>query len=158
MLNAIVWMIVIAIISYGSTFTVSTKEVIVGITVNLNLVIFYASPLSVIGTVVQKRNSSYIHIPTMITHTLNGCFWAAYGIAVFDLYIAIPNGLGATLGIIQMILCYIFPRTNNNNNINDIGNVSDNNKQNCEPSEMLAETVPATSTNDLHFMVDDTHP
>jgi solute carrier family 50 protein (sugar transporter) len=37
-------------------------------------------------------------------------FWCAYGIAVFDMFIAVPNGLGALLGVIQMFLCLVFPR------------------------------------------------
>jgi solute carrier family 50 protein (sugar transporter) len=110
MLNAIVWLIVIAIISYGTALTQTTQEYIVGITVNLNLVVFYASPLFVIWTVLQQRNSISIHIPTMVTNTLNGSFWAAYGIAILDPFIAVPNGLGASLGGVQILLCVLFPR------------------------------------------------
>jgi solute carrier family 50 (sugar transporter) len=110
MLNAVVWLAVVAIISYGTAFTSTTREYIVGITVNLNLVIFYASPLFVIWTVLQQRNSISIHIPTMVTNTLNGSFWAAYGIAILDPFIAVPNGLGASLGGIQILLCLLFPR------------------------------------------------
>jgi Sugar efflux transporter for intercellular exchange len=110
MANAIVWLIVIAIISYGSALTDSTNEFIVGVTVNLNLVVFYASPLFVIWTVIKNRNSSSIHIPTMVTNTLNGSFWAAYGIAILDPFISVPNGLGASLGGVQIALCLLFPR------------------------------------------------
>jgi solute carrier family 50 (sugar transporter) len=110
MLNAVVWLAVIAIIGYGTAFTATTNEWIVGITVNLNLVFFYASPLVVIWTVLQQRNSISIHIPTMVTNTLNGSFWAAYGVAILDPFIAVPNGIGASLGGIQILLCLLFPR------------------------------------------------
>ena len=46
----------------------------------------------------------------MLRNTANGVFWAAYGLAVLDPYVALPNGLGALLGVVQMILWVIFPR------------------------------------------------
>jgi len=56
------------------------------------------------------RNAASIHIPTMMTNTANGVFWTAYGLAVMDGFVFVPNGLGAILGFIQMTLCCIFPR------------------------------------------------
>jgi solute carrier family 50 protein (sugar transporter) len=46
----------------------------------------------------------------MCTNTLNGIFWAAYGLAILDPFIYVPNGLGAVLGTVQILLCVIFPR------------------------------------------------
>lgn len=108
--NALVWLVVVAIISFTKTFDARTKELIVGIVVNLNLVIFYAAPLSVIYTVVTQRNSASIHACTMITNTFNGTFWAVYGFAVTDPFIYVTNGLGAILGVVQILLCLMFPR------------------------------------------------
>jgi solute carrier family 50 (sugar transporter) len=108
--NALVWLIVVSIISFAKTFDARTKELIVGIVVNLNLVIFYAAPLSVIYTVVTQRNSASIHACTMITNTFNGTFWAVYGFAVADPFIYVTNGLGAILGVVQILLCLMFPR------------------------------------------------
>ena len=110
--NAVVWLVVTAIISFATTFDARTKELIVGIVVNLNLVIFYAAPLSVMYTVVTQRNSASIHVCTMITNTLNGTFWAVYGLAVTDPFIYVTNGLGAALGVIQIVMCLLFPRKN----------------------------------------------
>ncbi len=110
--NAVVWLIVTAIISFATKFDARTKELIVGIVVNLNLVIFYAAPLSVIYTVVTQRNSASIHVYTMLTNTLNGTFWAVYGLAVTDPFIYVTNGLGAVLGVIQIVMCLLFPRKN----------------------------------------------
>jgi solute carrier family 50 (sugar transporter) len=78
--------------------------------VNLNLVFFYGSPLSTIFQVVRTRSSSSIHVPTMVTNTANGIFWCAFGVAVMDFFIAVPNGLGAVLGGLQCALCVLFPR------------------------------------------------
>lgn len=108
--NVVVWLAIISIIGFGAALTDRTKQLIVGVTVNLNLVIFYGSPLSVIWTVVRSRSAATIHVPTMVTNTLNGTFWAAYGIAVLDPFIAVPNAVGAGLGVIQIALCALFPR------------------------------------------------
>jgi hypothetical protein len=83
---------------------------VVGIIVNLNLAFFYAAPLFTIFRVLKTRNSVSIHIRTMVTNTLNGSFWTAYGLAVQDPFIWVPNGLGAILGVIQFCLCVLFPR------------------------------------------------
>ncbi|KAG7351533.1 sugar efflux transporter [Nitzschia inconspicua] len=83
---------------------------IVGYVVNFNLVFFYGAPLSTIWTVLKQRNTASIHIPTMVTNTLNGSFWLAYGLAVSDAFIYVPNGLGAALGAIQVVLLILFPR------------------------------------------------
>ncbi|KAG7341724.1 sugar efflux transporter [Nitzschia inconspicua] len=83
---------------------------IVGYVVNFNLVFFYGAPLSTIWTVLKQRNTASIHIPTMVTNTLNGSFWLAYGLAVSDAFIYVPNGLGGALGAIQVVLLILFPR------------------------------------------------
>ncbi|KAL7571722.1 hypothetical protein ACA910_002822 [Epithemia clementina (nom. ined.)] len=105
------WVAVISIAVFGSkSFGKDTQEVIVGVAVNLNLVFFYGAPLSTIAQVLKERNSATIHIPTIVTSTANGLFWFAFGLAVFDLFIIVPNGLGALLGVVQMFLCVTFPR------------------------------------------------
>ncbi|GKY92715.1 hypothetical protein MPSEU_000241600 [Mayamaea pseudoterrestris] len=86
------------------------KELVIGIAVNLNLVFFYGAPLSTIFTVIKTRSCSSIHPMTMYTMFSNGLFWAAFGFAVVDWFIAIPNSLGALLGAVQIILCIVYPR------------------------------------------------
>ena len=135
--NAVVWLVVVAIICFASTFDARTKELIVGIVVNLNLVIFYAAPLSVIYAVVSQRNSAAIHVCTMVTNTVNGLFWAIYGLAVTDPFIYVTNGLGAILGIVQIALCLLFQRK-----INDEPVLSHNS------NEMLVK-LPMDKSNDI---------
>lgn len=104
------WLAIISILAFGHALDPSTRQLLVGIAANLNLVFFYGAPLSTIFTVLRSQSSSTIHIPTMLTNTLNGTFWCAYGIAIADWFIAVPNGLGAALGGVQMALCLLFPR------------------------------------------------
>lgn len=105
------WCGVIACVAFGDdAFTSDARELIVGIAVNLNLVFFYGAPLSTIATVLRTRSSSTIHIPTMITNTATAAFWCAYGVAIMDPFIGVPNGLGALLGAVQIVLYVLFPR------------------------------------------------
>lgn len=110
MANVVVWLAIAALISFSSALSDETKEFIVGIVVNLNLVVFYGAPLSTIMTVLTTQSSSSIHVATMITNTCNGTFWAAYGIAIQDWFIIVPNSLGAGLGVVQIALCLLFAR------------------------------------------------
>ena len=43
-------------------------------------------------------------------NTLNSFFWCIYSFAIEDYYILIPNGIGFTFGLIQVLLYCIFPR------------------------------------------------
>ena len=105
----LVWLAVISIILFAD-FDNRTRQLIVGVVVNANLLFFYGAPLSTIFRVLKTRNSASINIPTMVTNTLNGAFWTAYGSAVNDAFIYVPNGIGAALGVIQFFLCLLFPR------------------------------------------------
>jgi solute carrier family 50 protein (sugar transporter) len=105
----LIWLVIISLIGFAD-FSQSTKEFIVGCVVNINLVFFYGAPLSTILTVLQTRNSASIHLLTMATNTANGVFWGAYGLAVLDPFIYVPNGLGAALGVVQIVLILTFPR------------------------------------------------
>lgn len=106
----VLWVATISLVIFGDSFTDTAKQNIVGYIVIANLVFFYGAPLSVIFTVLSTRNSGKIHIPTMLTTTANGVFWCAYGVAVSDYLIAGPNGAGAALGGVQMLLVCVFPR------------------------------------------------
>lgn len=103
------WLAVISIISFAD-FDPETRQLIIGFVVNGNLLFFYGAPLSTIFKVLKTRNSASIHVRTMVTNTLNGSFWTAYGFAVKDPFIYVPNGIGALLGVIQFCLCILFPR------------------------------------------------
>jgi len=111
MLVAIVsfWIVLFMLINF-IPMTSHQRELTVGITVNLNLMVFYGAPLSTIWMVLKTKSSSSIHVHTMIMNTANGIFWAVYGIFLLDYFIAVPNGIGAVLGFVQIGLCFMFPR------------------------------------------------
>mmetsp|Transcript_21049 Transcript_21049/g.31777 ORF Transcript_21049/g.31777 Transcript_21049/m.31777 type:complete len:317 (+) Transcript_21049:33-983(+) len=105
------WVVILSVVALGkNTFSANTQELIVGIATNINFLFFYGGPLSTIFTVLKTRNTATIHTWTMITNTANGAFWTAYGIAVQNFVIAVPNGIGVVLGLVQVALFVLFPR------------------------------------------------
>ena len=82
----------------------------IGLTTNINAIFFYASPLSTILTVIRNKNSSSIHRMTLFSYLLNSLFWTVYGAAILDVWIAIPNGIGLVLSLVQLCLSLIFRR------------------------------------------------
>jgi uncharacterized protein with PQ loop repeat len=105
----IIWVI---ILSSTSLMSINNDDVkfVIGIAVNLNLIFFYAAPLSSIVVVIRTKSSSSIHPCTMIMNTINSFFWCIYSLAIQDYYILIPNGLGFLFGLAQMILYNCYPR------------------------------------------------
>ncbi len=105
-----IWVI---ILSTTSLIPVSNEEMkfIVGVAVNINLIFFYAAPLSTIAQVIKTKNSASIHFWTMAMNTSNAFFWCVYSLAIQDYYILIPNGLGFLFGLIQVALYQCFPRS-----------------------------------------------
>jgi solute carrier family 50 protein (sugar transporter) len=102
------WIGVISIL-YFLQLTIDQWKLIIGFIVNINLLFFYGAPLSTIYVVLTTRDSSSIHRPTMLLNTTNAVFWTAFGIGTLDWFIIVPNGLGAILGFVQMILRMIVP-------------------------------------------------
>jgi len=105
-----IWVAIVTIICFVD-LEMSRKEFIVGIAVNFNLLFFYGAPLSTILTVLKTRDSSSIHRSTMFMNTVNAIFWTAFAFGTFDYFIMVPNGIGAILGFIQMVLRLIVPST-----------------------------------------------
>lgn len=111
MVILITWLTAVSAIFFVPGITQKAQELVLAVMTNINLTLFYGAPLSTIATVVKLRDSSSIHIPTMVTNTLNGAFWTAYGFAISDYFVAVPNGLGTLFGIVQILLCFAFTRS-----------------------------------------------
>jgi solute carrier family 50 protein (sugar transporter) len=60
--------------------------------------------------VLRTRCSATLHLPLSVMNVVNGSLWLVYGLAISDLFIAIPNGVGAALGCIYCALLCAFPR------------------------------------------------
>ncbi|KAL7523203.1 hypothetical protein ACHAXR_000071, partial [Thalassiosira sp. AJA248-18] len=80
------------------------KELVTGISVNLNISFFYGAPLTTIYTVIKMKDSSSIHRWTMIMNTACALFFMLFGFGLQDYFLIVPNGLGVLLGAVQMFL------------------------------------------------------
>jgi len=84
------------------------REQIVGYIVNANLCFFYFAPLEKMVEVCRSRSSASIHVRTTVMTLLNSFFWLAYGFAVHDPFIFVPNGIGFCFGAMQALLLVMF--------------------------------------------------
>lgn len=105
------WILLLSTISFLS-ISHETKILTVGITVNVNLIVFFGAPLSTIYTVITTKNSSSIHRMLMMTNTFNAVFWLIYGLALMNPIIILPNAAGVLFGIIQILLACWYPCEN----------------------------------------------
>ena len=74
-------------------------------------VFYYAAPLSSFKTVLTTRNSRPIHVPTICVNLVNSSLWCAYG--YYELHkpqLWVPNGIGACLSAIALLLLLICER------------------------------------------------
>ena len=83
----------------------------VGLIANVNVIVFFGSPLQSIRTIIRDKRSDCIHIPTMIMNILNCSFWTLYGVARQSFVILFPNATGLMLGLTQGLFCVIYPRS-----------------------------------------------
>mmetsp|Transcript_33243 Transcript_33243/g.48843 ORF Transcript_33243/g.48843 Transcript_33243/m.48843 type:complete len:301 (+) Transcript_33243:135-1037(+) len=103
------WLFLLSIVNFVP-MSQKAKELTIGISANFNLMFFFAAPLATMVTVVKTRDSSSIHIRTMVMNSLCSLFWSAYGIGIRNEIILVPNVIGVVFGLMQIFLCLIFPR------------------------------------------------
>lgn len=105
----LLWLTIVSTIFFTRPAS-NDVEMIIGTAANINLLFFFGSPLSVIYSVIRLRDSSSIHLQTMMMNSGCSTFWCIYGISLGDPYIFLPNGCGVIFGAMQMLLLLKFPR------------------------------------------------
>ncbi|KAI4963537.1 hypothetical protein ZWY2020_015272 [Hordeum vulgare] len=92
------------LLSEGEKRVVMLGWVCVGFSVSV-----FVAPLSVIRLVVRTRSVEFMPFSLSLSLTVSAVVWFLYGLLIKDKYVALPNILGFTFGVIQMGL-YAFYR------------------------------------------------
>lgn len=84
------------------------QRILLGSLANFCLMCYYSFPLSTIMHVIRTKSAASLHLPLSLLSGLNGLLWFGYGMAIADYFIAVPNGLGALLAGLQLVLIFLF--------------------------------------------------
>ncbi|EPS61695.1 hypothetical protein M569_13100, partial [Genlisea aurea] len=88
--------------------TTKLRSEIVGTVCMVGNIMMYASPLAIMKVVVSTRSVEYMPFFLSLFSFLNGISWTIYALIRFDPFIAVPNGMGAVLGLAQLLLYATF--------------------------------------------------
>ncbi|GAB2269862.1 hypothetical protein Dimus_004781 [Dionaea muscipula] len=89
------------------------RTIVVGAFCDVMNVIMYASPLTVMRMVIKTKSVKYMPFWLSVANLANGIVWLIYGLIKFDPWIAVPNGLGAFFGVLQLILYGVYYKSTN---------------------------------------------
>jgi solute carrier family 50 protein (sugar transporter) len=73
--------------------------------------IYLASPLSTVRTIVQTRNAASISVPLGVAVLCSSTFWGIYSMAIGDMFLLMPQLTGFTLACFQLGLRFYFRKT-----------------------------------------------
>lgn len=104
---------VFGIIIYVSLklFEPPNRQLFVGFLSVVSLISMFASPLFIINLVIKTRSVEYMPFYLSLATFLMSLSFFGYGMSKQDLFISVPNGIGALLGIIQLVLYFCYSRS-----------------------------------------------
>ncbi|XP_028112102.1 bidirectional sugar transporter SWEET1-like isoform X2 [Camellia sinensis] len=97
----------VALISYFALHG-RNRTIFCGLAASIFSIIMYASPLSIMRTVIRTKSVEYMPFFLSLFVFLCGTCWFLYGLLGKDPFIAVPNGFGSGLGTVQLILYAIY--------------------------------------------------
>ncbi|KAI5073339.1 hypothetical protein GOP47_0011352 [Adiantum capillus-veneris] len=77
---------------------------VVGISCVVNSIFFCASPLVILKRVIQSGSTEFLPFYLPLFMFLTGAIWSIFSYLTHDFYIGIPNGAGAILGGLQILI------------------------------------------------------
>ncbi|KAH7366493.1 hypothetical protein KP509_18G081100 [Ceratopteris richardii] len=82
--------------------------VTVGIVCIITSVFSTGAPLTIIHKVVKTGSVEYMPLALSLGLFLNGTCWFAYSLALKDMFLLIPNAIGVTLSIVQLLIYFFY--------------------------------------------------
>ncbi|XP_028070036.1 bidirectional sugar transporter SWEET1-like isoform X1 [Camellia sinensis] len=87
------------------------RKIFCGLAASIFSIIMYASPLSIMRMVIKTKSVEFMPFFLSLFVFLCGTSWFVFGLLGKDPFVAVPNGFGSGLGVIQLIL-YVIYRNN----------------------------------------------
>lgn len=104
------WILVALITSISMDPDDSAPQTAVGIIADLATLMYYAAPLSTMIEVVKTKNAVSFFLPVLLANLANAVLWFFYGlIGIEDVYVWLPNGIGAILALSQISMKFVYP-------------------------------------------------
>lgn len=72
-------------------------------------VLFFAAPCCMLLEVFRKRSTEMLPLPLILMSFIGSVQWFAFGLIANDLFLQVPNFLGALLSGLQLALFCIYP-------------------------------------------------
>jgi solute carrier family 50 protein (sugar transporter) len=104
------------ILSFSVVYIFVNNFKLIGFIAMIMNILMYAAPLQKLLEVIRKKDNSFIPIWVSITLIISSSIWIAYGyFKDRDLYIVIPNSIGLTICLIQVILYFLYRKEKTKN-------------------------------------------
>nr|GMD87779.1 bidirectional sugar transporter SWEET2a-like [Ipomoea batatas] len=87
-------------------FEPPNRQLFVGYLSVLSLISMFASPLFIINLVIKTKSVEYMPFYLSLATFLMSLSFFVYGLFQHDLFISVPNGIGAVLGVVQLVLYF----------------------------------------------------
>ncbi|XP_057871473.1 bidirectional sugar transporter SWEET1a isoform X2 [Cryptomeria japonica] len=100
--------VMVVVVTIYALHTYNVRQLLVGTLGVILSIVMYASPLSVVGDVIRTKSVKYMPFLVSLFTTLNALVWSAYSVIAKDIFIAVPNGIGFLLGVIQLVVYLIY--------------------------------------------------
>ncbi|OIW13188.1 hypothetical protein TanjilG_17544 [Lupinus angustifolius] len=111
----------------------------------------FAAPLSIVARVIKTKSVEFMPFWLSFFLTLSAIMWFAYGAFLKDICIAIPNVLGFTLGLLQMLLYAIYRKGEARKN-----EVIEEREKTLHPTRNIVVEIPSR-THEVILISDNDH-
>ncbi|XP_059631672.1 bidirectional sugar transporter SWEET1-like [Cornus florida] len=101
---------VFSAVAFVSLFALQGKnrKLFCGLAATIFSIIMYASPLSIMRMVIKTKSVEFMPFFLSLFVFLCGTSWFIFGLLGKDPFVAVPNGFGSGLGVVQLILYAIY--------------------------------------------------